>query len=200
VARNRKHSSGCRADGRTARRPVACRRDVDRVVWVDRSPSRFTSGDVIVRGDTGSRSSAVCDDAAWRPTMRTRGNGAATATKTSLSAVCYIVWSLDWLIDWLVGFTSHSIQSRSLRRRFPQANLLAWYGKQTKPDTTKARIHESKETCCNRSKKLKPRLVAIYDIRPGNGAGLLYSERKNISKGRDKEKVKKKRQVGKYTI
>jgi len=30
----------------------------------------------------------------------------------------------------------------------PQANLLAWYGK-TKPNTTKARIHQSKEMYYN---------------------------------------------------
>jgi len=28
---------------------------------------------------------------------------------------------------------------------FPQANLLTWYGKKTKINTTKARIHQSKE-------------------------------------------------------
>ena len=27
---------------------------------------------------------------------------------------------------------------------FPQANLFAWYGKNTKPNTTKARIRQSK--------------------------------------------------------
>jgi len=27
----------------------------------------------------------------------------------------------------------------------PQAKLLAWYGKKTKPNTTKAHIHQSKE-------------------------------------------------------
>jgi len=45
----------------------------------------------------------------------------------------------------------------------------------SKPDTTKARIHQSKEIYYNTKqtqKKLKPGLVAFYDIRPGNGAGL----------------------------
>ena len=47
--------------------------------------------------------------------------------------------------DWMsCGFTSHSTQNRSFQRRFPQANLLAWYGK-TKPNTTKAHIHQSEE-------------------------------------------------------
>jgi len=34
----------------------------------------------------------------------------------------------------------------------PEANLLAWYGKKeekTKPNATKARIHQSKEMYCN---------------------------------------------------
>jgi len=47
-------------------------------------------------------------------------------------------------VDWLsCGFTSHSTQNRSFRRR-SQANLLAWYGK-TKANTTEAHIHQSKE-------------------------------------------------------
>jgi len=55
----------------------------------------------------------------------------------------------------------------------PQANLLAWYGK-AKPNTTKAHIHQSKEMYynTNKHKKLKPGLVASYDIRPGNREGL----------------------------
>jgi len=32
---------------------------------------------------------------------------------------------------------------------FAQVNLLAWYGKETKPNTTKARIHQSKEMYYN---------------------------------------------------
>ena len=47
------------------------------------------------------------------------------------------------------GFTSHSTQNRSFRRRSqPQANLLAWYGKR-KPNTTKAHIHQSEEMYYN---------------------------------------------------
>jgi len=40
------------------------------------------------------------------------------------------------------------------------------------------------------TKKLKPGLVAFYDIRPGNGTGLFSKEKKN--KGGSKKKVKKK--------
>ena len=66
------------------------------------------------------------------------------------------------------GFTSHSTQ-KNKRGHFgddPQANPLAWYEK-TKPNATKARIHQSKEMY--NTKKLKPGLVASYDIWPGNG-------------------------------
>jgi len=41
----------------------------------------------------------------------------------------------------------------------------------TKPNTRKARIHQSKEMYDSTKKhtKLKPGLVAFYEIRPGNG-------------------------------
>ena len=64
----------------------------------------------------------------------------------------------------------------------PQANLLAWHGSQanplawyreTKPNTTKAHIHQSKQIYYN-AKELKPGLVASYNIRPGNGEGLFW--------------------------
>jgi len=58
----------------------------------------------------------------------------------------------------------------------PQANLLVWYGK-TKLNTTKGHIHQSKEMYIQHrinTKKLKPCLVASYDIRPGNGVGLFW--------------------------
>jgi len=54
----------------------------------------------------------------------------------------------------------------------PQANPLAWYGK-TKRNTTKARIHQTREMYYN-TKKLNPGLVASYDIRAGNGEGLFW--------------------------
>jgi len=67
---------------------------------------------------------------------------------------------------------------------FPQANGLVW--KKTKPNTTKTRIRQSKETYCmtqnKHKKKLKPGLVAFYDIRPGHGAGL-FSEEKTSNGG-----------------
>ena len=50
----------------------------------------------------------------------------------------------------------------------------------------------------NKPKKLKPGLVAFYDIRPGNGAGL-FSKKKISKGGLSKEKVKKK-EVGKHAI
>jgi len=53
---------------------------------------------------------------------------------------------------------------------FP-ASLLASI-KETKPNTTKANIHPEHEnnTAQNKHRKLKPRLVASYALRPGNGA------------------------------
>jgi len=68
-----------------------------------------------------------------------------------------------------------------------QSLALVW--KKTKPNTTKAHIHQSKEMHCN-TKKLKPGLVASYDIQPGNGAGLF--SKKKVGKEGDKEKVKNK--------
>ena len=86
------------------------------------------------------------------------------------------------------GCMSHSTQNTSFRRRFlkPVSGLGM---EKTKPNTTKAHIHQSKEMHCN-TKKLKPGLVASYDIQPGNGAGLFSKEK--IGKEGDKEKVKNK--------
>jgi len=55
----------------------------------------------------------------------------------------------------------------------------------TKPNTTKACIHQSKEMYYNKKytlKKLKSGLVTSYDIRPGNGEDLFWFWRfKNFS-------------------
>jgi len=74
----------------------------------------------------------------------------------------------------------------AISETLPQASLLSLYGKETKPNTTKARTHQSKEMYHNtkQTQKLKPCLVAFYDIRPGNGAGLFSKEK--ISKLGDK--------------
>jgi len=80
------------------------------------------------------------------------------------------------------GFTSHSTQNRSFPKRFHKPS--SWLGmKKTKPNTTKASIHQSKELYYN-TKKLMPGLVAFYDIQPGNAAGLFSKEK--INKGTDK--------------
>jgi len=51
----------------------------------------------------------------------------------------------------------------------PQANLLAWYGKtKTNNKSTHSSIKRNVQQQ-NKHKKLKPGLVASYDIRPGNG-------------------------------
>jgi len=77
------------------------------------------------------------------------------------------------LIDWPnCGFTSHSTQNRSFRRRgvFPS---LAWSWKKTKSNKQKSAhsplIRNVLQHKIN-TKKLKPGLVAFYDIWPGNGA------------------------------
>jgi len=53
----------------------------------------------------------------------------------------------------------------------------------TKPNTTKAHNHQSKEMYCS-TKKLKPGSVAFYDKRTGHRAGLFSKEK--ISMGGDK--------------
>jgi len=54
---------------------------------------------------------------------------------------------LGWVIDWVVVLhpTQHKIGHYEY---VPQPNVVAWYGK-TKPTTTKAHIHQSKEMDCN---------------------------------------------------
>jgi len=76
---------------------------------------------------------------------------------------------------------SHSTQNRSFRRRFSKP--VSWPGmEKTKPNTTKARIHQSKEMYYN-TNKLKPGLVAFYNMQPGNGASLF--SKKEITKRGD---------------
>ena len=83
-------------------------------------------------------------------------------------------WPQPALTDWVVVLpsTRHKIGHFG---DVPDANLLAWYGK-TKPNTTKAHIHQSKEMYYDKinTKKLKPDLVASYDIWPGNRDGLFW--------------------------
>jgi len=60
---------------------------------------------------------------------------------------------------------------------------LVW--EKTKTDTTKANIQQSKEMYCKHTKKLKPGIVAFYDIRPGNKTSLFSKEdkkREEVSK------------------
>jgi len=83
-------------------------------------------------------------------------------------------------MDWLsYGFTSHSTQNRSFQRCFPP-----WLG------TEKLNLTQQKHTFTNQrnvlqhkiNKKLKPGLVASYDIWPGNGEGLfLFRHFLNLS-------------------
>jgi len=57
----------------------------------------------------------------------------------------------------------------------------------TKPNTIKARNHQSNVQQHKRNtKKLKPVLLASYDIRPGNGAGIFSKEKISKEKRRKK--------------
>jgi len=85
------------------------------------------------------------------------------------------------------GFTSHLTQNRSLRSGFPSQSLGLVWKKLNLTQQKHASTNQKKcTTTQNKHKKLKPGLVAHYDIRLGNGAGLFSKEK--ISK----EKVKKK--------
>jgi len=54
---------------------------------------------------------------------------------------------------------------------------VCWFGmEKLNPNTTKTHIHQSNQKKCtttqNKHRKLKPGLVASYDVQPGNGEGL----------------------------
>ena len=90
-----------------------------------------------------------------------------------------LCWSLSRHWKWWLDSVKVLCPTRHQVGHFrdvAQANLLPWYGK-TKPNTTKARIHQSKEMYYNtkiNTKKLKLGLVTSYDIWPGNRQGLAY--------------------------
>jgi len=70
---------------------------------------------------------------------------------------------------------------------FPQANLLAldWENLNlTQQEHAFANQKKCNAKEKNKNKKIKPALVAFYNIRPGNGAGLFSNEK--INKGGDK--------------
>jgi len=86
-------------------------------------------------------------------------------------------------------------QNKSFWRHFPQANLLAWYGKklnltQQKHAFTNQKMYY-KCTTQNKHKKLKPGLVAFYDIWP-RAVQQVYSQRKKQVREEIHKKVKKK--------
>ena len=67
-------------------------------------------------------------------------------------------------------------------KTFPQANLLAWYGKTKHNKSTHSPIKRN-VLQYKINTKLKPGFVAIYNIQPGNGAGLFSKEK--VTKGGD---------------
>ena len=84
------------------------------------------------------------------------------------------------MIDWFCcGFTSHSTQNWSFRRRSSQP--ISWLStdklKQTQRKQTCIRINRIYYNIKLTPKKLKPGLVTSYDIRPGNGEGLFWFRR-----------------------
>jgi len=75
------------------------------------------------------------------------------------------------------GFTSHSTQYTSFRRRFPKP--VSWRGieKKQNPTQQKHAITNQKKCTTTQNKhtqKLNPGFVAFYDIRPRNRAGLQF--------------------------
>jgi len=87
---------------------------------------------------------------------------------------------------WLsCGFTSHSTQNGSFRRHFPKP--ISWPGMEKLNRTQQKHTFTNRKKCKttqNEHKKLKPRLVAFYDIQPEIGTDLFSKEK--ISKGGDK--------------
>jgi len=81
------------------------------------------------------------------------------------------------IIDWLSsGFTSHPTQSRSFRRRSSQP--ISWLR------TEKLKQIQQKQTCIRNkiyynikwTKKLKPGLIASYDLQPGHRTRLFWKK------------------------
>ena len=107
---------------------------------------------------------------------------------TNALAIPEAMWWIDWLIE--LGLTSHSIHKIGHSKTFPQANLLAWYGKTKKPNTTKSMHSPIKINILQhkKHKELKPGSVAFYDIRPGNEVGILSKEQ--ISKKSEDKRIR----------
>ena len=64
---------------------------------------------------------------------------------------------------------------------------MAWYGKKLNQTQQKHAFTNQKNVIQHKIRfqiNLKPGLVALYNIRSGNGAGLFFKEK--ISKGKDK--------------
>jgi len=112
------------------------------------------------RHSTSSRSSFhICDAETWPPTAerlkvgttkqlvladcRTRQLGKSAArTKRSKVRQCHAMLVMVKVLR----PTQHKIGHFG---DVPQASLFAWYGKKTKPNTTKAHIHQSKQMYYN---------------------------------------------------
>jgi len=80
---------------------------------------------------------------------------------------CPIAIDAHELLSLSQDFVSHSTQNTSFRRRSFHAST-----DETEPNTTKANIRsERKNTTTENKQKLKPGLVFLYDLWPGDRAG-----------------------------
>jgi len=85
----------------------------------------------------------------------------------------YVCWCGFWLIDWVseFRFTAHSKQNR-----FPKP--ISWHGKEKLNLTQQKHTFTNPKKCSTtqnkNKKKLKPGLVASYDIWPGTGESLFW--------------------------
>jgi len=85
----------------------------------------------------------------------TETQNAISATQRVAREHCIRVMRPNEGVDWLSSLIELSFHVPLDTKQvisetfFFKANLLAWYGKKTKPNTTKARIHQSKEMYCN---------------------------------------------------
>ena len=99
------------------------------------------------------------------------------------------------LTDWFsCCLTSHSTQTTSFRRCFPQANLLALYGKTLNLTQHKHGFANKKKCTTTQTQKITARFSRLFRHPAWKRSGFIFSKEK-ISKGRNKKKVKKKGQA-----
>ena len=109
------------------------------------------------------------------------------------------LWQLGFLLSTELWFYVPLDTKKVISESFPRpANLLAWYGKKTKPNPTKSTHSPIEQNALQHkinTKKLKPGLVAFYYTRSENGAGLFSKEKSKryVREEISKEKWRKKK-------